>query len=301
MFTKQRLMFLYSEMPVHPGSGTSTGVIDMPIQREVWTELPIIQPSGLKGALREYFEKKHAGNIAEKNKIKQVFGTESSDYSGAMGLSQARILLFPLASLKGLFVYATSPMCLHMLKKDIQGSTTQPAQPFPSIPSVTDERTALVPTDNNITVNSRVILSQFGFTATTNNDVANIAKWISDNAMPDDGNNTFDYWKTHLSTSMIILHDDIFKEFTKIKSEVVYRNRIGNNGVVVKGGLWTEEYIPADTLMWTNIFAMRPLNGYSGALSTDDEVLNYMQDQGLTHFFVGGNQTIGRGLLRVRF
>ena len=47
------LLFLYAETPVHAGADTGLGALDLPIQREVTTGLPIIKGESLKGALRE--------------------------------------------------------------------------------------------------------------------------------------------------------------------------------------------------------------------------------------------------------
>ena len=58
MFKKARVMFIYTETSLHCGSGTSLGVIDLPIQREKYTDYPVCQASGVKGVVREWFEKK---------------------------------------------------------------------------------------------------------------------------------------------------------------------------------------------------------------------------------------------------
>jgi CRISPR-associated protein Cmr4 len=56
MFKKAKLFFLLAETPLHPGSGgDSTGIVDLPIQRERYTNFPKIEASSLKGSLREAF------------------------------------------------------------------------------------------------------------------------------------------------------------------------------------------------------------------------------------------------------
>ncbi len=49
------IMSLYAVSPVHAGSGSSMGVVDLPIQRERHTNWPHIQASGVKGAMRHHF------------------------------------------------------------------------------------------------------------------------------------------------------------------------------------------------------------------------------------------------------
>jgi CRISPR-associated protein Cmr4 len=49
VFEKAAMLFLYCETPVHAGTGTSLSIVDLPIQRERITGLPIVQASSLKG------------------------------------------------------------------------------------------------------------------------------------------------------------------------------------------------------------------------------------------------------------
>jgi CRISPR-associated protein Cmr4 len=56
MFRAARMLFLYTETPLHAGSGTNVVGVDLPIQRERHTQYPMIQSSGIKGALRDVTE-----------------------------------------------------------------------------------------------------------------------------------------------------------------------------------------------------------------------------------------------------
>ena len=56
MYKKAIPFFLICETPLHAGSGSDLGVIDLPIQRERHTTFPKIESSSLKGSLREAFE-----------------------------------------------------------------------------------------------------------------------------------------------------------------------------------------------------------------------------------------------------
>ena len=57
MFDNTSLVTLYAVTPCHAGSGSSVGVVDLPIQRERHTNYPIIQASGVKGAFKANFKK----------------------------------------------------------------------------------------------------------------------------------------------------------------------------------------------------------------------------------------------------
>ena len=45
------IAIMYGITPCHAGSGSSMGIVDLPIQRERHTNWPVIQSSGVKGAL----------------------------------------------------------------------------------------------------------------------------------------------------------------------------------------------------------------------------------------------------------
>ncbi|DAB30027.1 MAG TPA: type III-B CRISPR module RAMP protein Cmr4, partial [Sulfurimonas sp. UBA12504] len=93
--------------PLHAGSGSDLGVVDLPIQRESHTSFPKIEASSLKGAIRSAFENK-AKTDDEKINIHRIFGCddcekqfpnpfnkENKDFAGVLGFSDARILFFP--------------------------------------------------------------------------------------------------------------------------------------------------------------------------------------------------------------
>ena len=93
MYQEKSLLFLYAISPIHMGSGTSIGVIDNPIQREIHTEHPILAGSGLKGALREAAKATGIKN----DLIDKIFGPESkagegTEHAGAVSFSDGQIV-----------------------------------------------------------------------------------------------------------------------------------------------------------------------------------------------------------------
>ena len=75
MFKRAKPLFLIVEPPLHAGSGSDLGIVDLPIQREKHTDYPKIEASGLKGSIREIFD-------AQKDKFQEVelaFGPEQGD------------------------------------------------------------------------------------------------------------------------------------------------------------------------------------------------------------------------------
>lgn len=320
MFKEKTTIFFYTEWPVHAGSGSSVGVVDLPIQREVFTGLPIFQPSGLKGALREYFEVNFTGRPDHEVKIKQVFGPPNgAEYAGAISLSQARVVLFPMASAKGVFAYVTCPLCLQLFVRDLSAIGHPIPPELSNIPLTTEETPvrpldgtiALVPKgdpSNNIpasdqVINNKVILGEFAFKASEHSRVSAIAKWLSEKAIPQDAE--YNPWKEKVKHSLVILDNETFQNLSKSKTEVITRNIIdGETGT--SGNIWTEEHLPSDTLLYSILGAHDPLDSGNSPnrLSNAQEVIEYVKrpnNQPISRFFFGGDQTVGRGLLKVQF
>jgi len=307
MFKAKKIMFLYTDTSVHPGAGDSAGIVDLPIQREVHTELPVIQASELKGALREYFE-----THLEKNtfQIKQVFGTpEDADdkgSGGAIGMTMARILLFPIASIKGVFAWVTCPMCLDSLKRDLMAfsqDTTIKDSGLDTIPGIKDPTVALIPSGtNDLLVSNNIFLSEFPFTHQTNKNLNTIAKWLSER-LPSNylyfKEKLYHQNKDRIHSNLVLINDNMFRELLKIRTEVVHRNVIDKE-TGTSANLWTEENLPGDTLMYSMIYAAAPYK-QSDEIKSADDVAGFFEKQNLASFILGGNQTVGRGWMSTTF
>src|ERR1051325_298764 len=121
MFDAAQIIGLYAETPLHPGAGASTGAIDLPVQRERHTALPLIQATSIKGVLRDLAERKYPEG-ANAAKILEVFGPNvggGDSHGGALSPTDARLLLFPVRSLEGLFVWTTCPFVIDRLARDL--------------------------------------------------------------------------------------------------------------------------------------------------------------------------------------
>jgi CRISPR-associated protein Cmr4 len=97
---------------LHAGSGDNNyGVIDKQVQRDSISSTPVIHASGLKGALREYFEK--VAMPGDSKKITTIFGSAKTDdenmQQGFFRFMEARLLSIPVRGTAGKAFYkATS-------------------------------------------------------------------------------------------------------------------------------------------------------------------------------------------------
>jgi len=212
MFKKAKLFFLLAETPLHPGSGgDSTGIVDLPIQRERYTNFPKIEASSLKGSLREAFSfaNKEIQIKGQKIKVSKeeylqylslVFGPENSDesYASAISFLDARILLFPVKSLKGIFAWVTCPMVLERFIEDLkfmefsQEELKNHGFMMENLSSL--ENT--VPEGSNLLINNNVvILEEYTFQVKENPNTKKIAEFIAQNIFKE---NEHSFWKEKL-------------------------------------------------------------------------------------------------------
>lgn len=118
---KQSLLSLYAISPLHAGAGQATGAVDLPIQRERHTGWPMVQASGVKGALRDAL----SDALAKKDDdlVEVIFGKEGTRDNDAMAgclmLSDARLLAYPMRSDVAPFVWITCPAVLCRLADDL--------------------------------------------------------------------------------------------------------------------------------------------------------------------------------------
>lgn len=304
MFKIANLMFLYTETSLHAGSGTSLGVVDLPIQREKYTDFPIIQASGVKGAVREWFEFRFTDD-GSKRKIELTFGpdkigSEESGYAAAITFTDARILLFPVRSLKGIFAYCTSPTVLERFRRDAQIASVPIEWTVP--PSPNDQTVLGVQEGNDVSDGDQVLLEEYAFGLKGDKQVSYIAQWLSCHAFPN--GSEYEFWRKKVRKSLLVLPDNAFRDFVKLSTEVQARIKIDNTTRTVDrktGGLFYEEALLPDSLLYSVMLAHDPMKDDRSDLANAGAVLNFMDGIRGKRLQLGGDATIGRGIVSVRF
>lgn len=305
MFKAVIILFLYTETPLHVGSGNSLGTVDLPIQRERHTDLPMIQSSGIKGKLRNSFSFKSNGYSA--NVIDAIFGagnTNTDSHAGALSPGDGRILLFPVRSLGGIFAWITCPFVINRFIRDL--NLTKPSSAINwSIPAIDDDK-ALIPTKTSkVLIDESVVLEEFSFTANEDQEIKKLAHFLAAHALPE--MSEYDYWREKLKTDLVVISDNAFKDFCRFSTDVVSRTKL-NSGtkIVEKGALWTEENLPGDTLLYTPVFASAPRceqknisDEVKDAATILETFANHLIDVNY-RLQLGGNETVGRGIVVTR-
>ncbi len=284
------LLYLHAQTALHPGSGTALGVVDLPVQRERHTQWPVIPGSTLKGILRDACRRK-AGNNSD---LFLAFGPETAEadkHAGAISLTDARILAFPVRSLRGVFAWVTCSAVLERLKRDLSlNSELARANPF-TLPGTPARDKALCRQGGSLLVDgNKLVLEEFEFEST--GDADTLAEWVAGRAVEDGP--TQNRLKTHLA----VLHDDDFTHFVRHATEVVARIGLDYQRKTVKSGaLFYQECLPAETLFYSVVFANAGRRDNSmGAL----EVMDYLRKNLPPILQIGGDETTGKGICAVR-
>lgn len=306
MITDTTMLYLYVETPLHAGVGSGLSSIDLPIQRERTTQYPMIQGSGIKGKLRSTAEFARDRKQFSDEDINVLFGPpvtgSGDDYAGALIAGDARILLFPVRSLSGVFAYTTSYDVLNRFRRDIERGKKGQA-PNWQVPERVPEK-ALVTATSDVQTSNTVVLEEFSFEAQKHEQVDAIAQWITEVALPQLAMG--DFWANKVRRSLVILPDNDFRDFALYATEVITRVHIDRiKKTVKKGALWTEEHLPTDTLLYVPIYATDARkNGKDGSKISGTQILEKARTLGTVtdnYFQLGGDETVGRGMVRLRW
>jgi len=291
--TKIKPFFIKTITPLHVGSGSDLGIVDLPIQREAHTGFPKIEASSLKGAIRKAFEDNYK-NDEDKKKIHIVFGCDGcekdfpedfkddeKDFAGALGFSDARILFFPVKSVKGVFAYITCPMVLKRLQEDLTLCENTTFETIDISSNIDDNECIVFENNQNIINDKNIILEEYSFEVTK-------GKLTSSFKIPQID-----------KTRLVIISDDNFTYFVKNSTEVITRTKINNQtGTVKQGGLFTEEYLPAETVMYSLVIANKPYSNKINNFKDANQVMEFF-NQIPKHIQIGGNSTLGKGIVEI--
>lgn len=312
MYKIAKPLFLHCQTPLHAGSGDDLGIVDLPIQRERHTGFPKIESSGIKGAIRESFEEQASSDDEHINiqiafgydedaakshqKVKEAFKEkESRDYVGAVGFTDARILLFPLKSLRGIFAWVTCPAVLKKLQTELVEICKLTSSIITDFNLKDNEVAAANP--DYLAINQKITLEEYCFQVnptenTKAKQLANDLKAI--------------FGIENIENQLIVLSDDTFTDFVKYATEVVTRIKIDNEkGTVKDGALFTEEYLPSESVMYLLVMASPVFSKQKGKFDTYkksteyENILAFLQDKIKPVIQIGGNSTLGKGIVKI--
>jgi len=285
---------LHALSPLHAGTGQAMDLIDLPIARYASTGMPFVPGSSLKGVLRDARSQTLEGEV-----VRAVFGPDDdpSAHAGAISLGDARLLALPVRSFRGTFAWVTSPLLLHLARRDLGTGLGGPAgaagavlpEPIPDVANLH----ALV-ADGNVVVHERskrVYLEEIDreVATPTEEQTRALESWIA-------------LFQRHLDLPnvgrrLVVVDDETMTYLWETATQVDQRVRIdAETRTVAKGALWMEESLPPETLLLGLLAADR--SRHPKEKLTAEQVLTYaLEKEEILQF--GGKATVGRGRCRM--
>lgn len=279
MLTKElfSICTFYAISPIHAGSGAATSTVDLPIQRERHTNWPHIQASAVKGAMRAHYRKFAGEN--QNDTINFIFGSDEQDgwervkenLPGAISISDAKLLAFPMRSNIAPFVWVTCPAVLKRLASDLEFVKLNE---IGTIPEVTWEDAVVLKGQKS----SSVVLEDAFVTVKEEKDVPKIPEEFPE------------------IERLILISDEMFDYCVSSCTEIQTQIKIDSEtGTAKEGALRYQELLPADTVMYSVVYyskaGMNGLQAETIKKHIEDIITNFIQ--------IGGDETLGRGICKV--
>jgi len=278
-----KLLFLRALTPLHVGAGRGASIyVDLPLQRDEFG-FPTIWSSSLKGALRANFVESEASSK------RIIFGpepAEASEHSSAASFADARLLLIPARTLKGIWTYVTSPHMIEQLATFLEIAGKVGIE----VPRV-EAGKALVSSDNLLFKGSRVMVNEISLEAKVDTDIAKSLAGVLPGELGD----------TVKSRGLVVISDDIARTVVNRSVVIQYRVRLKYETKTVDVGPWSEEYLPIETVMVSLIVCKNFITPKIQMQA--DKVCEELEKgyKGSKVVYVGGKETIGKGLVKLYF
>jgi len=286
-----KLLGLRALTPMHAGTGSGEGMVDLPIIREKSTGLPIIPGSTIKGVLR-------SGAAAS---INAAFG--DIKVAGSINFSDAYLLLLPVRSMAGIFAWVTSPYILRRFVRDLQFTAIQAVgnQPLATLADIQ----AITPNNTTTAMHaqgSELLLSQQAGNQTTRRIVLEDIQLTTVQSLPNNSAiiNSLSMLgvmsQQELNSHLCIVSDTVMSFLLQTATEIRGRNRIDQvTGVVANQALWYEEMLPVESVM-AGIVRIVPRHRNVTEQTIINELVNQMQHL----IMLGGKSSVGRGVCSAR-
>lgn len=290
-----RLFHLHALSALHCGTGQSVGVVDLPIARARATNLPLVPGSSIRGVLREELTggPTAARTGADAKLVETLFGpakiTESEKaFAGALAIGDGHLLCLPVRALAGILCFVTAPFILSRYAHDRgMAGLASPAVPDGA-------GAALVGGQANLSDGKTLILEDLDLTARKDTKASEWAELIAAAVYPADAQAQSD-----LIARFAVVPNDVMSHLSDTATEIRTRIAIDDKtGVVKKGMLWTEENLPAETILWGVYAVSGSMNKPAEDTRSAQELTSLLPKDGML-LQLGGKAGVGRGLARL--
>lgn len=267
---KSKIMFFYTETPLHIGCGNDVGAVDSPVQRDSHTGFPIIPGSAVKGVLRD---------LQDDSSRNEVFGSASGEElskSGDIAFCEGKLLAFPLRSMKNSFVWATCPYILGRFAERIGCEV-------PRFPALSDE--SKIYADSSVCVDGKhAVIEEYTFEVVPDTGILERVAEIFSKV--ECGGRV---WRGSFGKRIAVFSDTMMSYFAKTACSVDQHVCIDDStGIAKDGALFNIETVPSDSLFYSEMFELRA--GAFDKLTFGGGMLQ-----------IGGDASTGLGFCKVDF
>lgn len=290
MYINSEIQYIRSITPVHAGIGQDLGIADMPIQREKHSNIPKIEASTLKGSIKSYLYRKYTDD-EERKQLYKIFGGEDGEASSSLiGFTDAKLLLFPVKSMSDFYKLITCPYIISRWLEDLMLNGEEESD-FNVDNYSMEDGTAISLGDNE---EDTFLLEEYVFSANRRSDTLN--------GKIDELKKLFQSIKGVNLDKVLILSNSDFSEMISMHTEIITRNKIDiDKGVADKTGLFTEEYLPAESILYFIVLETGRFQSGEGGKedkNSKNNSIDYYKGKIGSVFQVGANLTIGKGFVR---
>ncbi|GIW50269.1 MAG: hypothetical protein KatS3mg080_0880 [Anoxybacillus sp.] len=210
---------------------------------------------------------------------------DNNTVASATALSDARILLFPVKSMRGVFAWVTCPQVIQRWNYEMSMHKK-------------DDITLPVPKENTCSTTkllvgkSELVLEEYTFSVQVDENTKTIAQkieqWLGDHV------------SIPIVDRLVVLSDDDFADFVQLSTEVNARIKINDEtGTVDEGALWYEENVPPETIFYSFLYVGNPRKKDEHMKNAEQIHTYLVAERKFPEVFqLGGNSTLGRGMMR---
>jgi CRISPR-associated protein Cmr4 len=275
-FEARAMLGLYTETPLHCGTESGSGFVDLPIQRERHSNFPVIPGSTIKGVLRDETDDEWGG-------LRDTyFGAGSDDNEGttpgSISFSDGFLVAFPVRTASVPFAWVTCPMVLERMYRAMGGT-------WPAGLSELERGHGWSNADGQL--KGEVLLEDVVVSmSSTPKAGAESLLALLQQLLPMQA--SFNYTRSIFPKRIAAVCDEDFGWLVESATEVVTRIKLDEKTHTTSGdggNMFNEELVPRDALFLSVLRELTPQTVKEFPLEKLPETIR-----------LGGDETIGRGV-----
>jgi CRISPR-associated protein Cmr4 len=273
------------------------GAIDQPIVRERHTGFPVIPASSLKGTFADAWNDvletgEKGGKKRGYSDAAWLFGSDDATpaFAGALLLSEARLLAFPIRSARGSFAWITCPLMLQRAARDgVLAKELVEKLPEPEDDNAIFDAGAR----SKLAIAAKIVLEEYTFGAQGWTGLVNLGEALA--ALMDDA-----VW-SEVKDRLVILSNGMMSYFAQNACEIAQHVRISDEtGTAEKGALFNQENVPGETLFYSLVHFLPGRSEKFKDKTAGDAAVEFAKKLNGHAFQFGGDASTGLGYCTVK-